>query len=195
MTSPQSQQSPRSILSVSGSGVESSTTQPSAFSKTAVAASAAATSIPKKSLDLSHMASSLRTKKRAAKGASKIALIVASLPVSLMERLRNWTIHGPNADAGFDGRLFADERRMAGGGYCGSPSSSGPLSPSSCSSGAVDSTAVRAGGECEIKFYVEIQKVRNIPGLLVVDFKRIRGDVWAFKRMYGRLIGEMPLKE
>ncbi|KAJ3235506.1 hypothetical protein HDU81_000386 [Chytriomyces hyalinus] len=47
--------------------------------------------------------------------------------------------------------------------------------------------------EEEMSFFVEVQKVRDMPGMLVVDFRRSKGDVWGFKRLYASLVGELPL--
>ncbi|KAJ3078881.1 hypothetical protein HK102_004179 [Quaeritorhiza haematococci] len=46
----------------------------------------------------------------------------------------------------------------------------------------------------EIKFYVEIQKIKNLRGLYVVEFKRRKGDIWAFKGLYQEVIPRLPLK-
>ncbi|KAJ3146900.1 hypothetical protein HDU89_005930 [Geranomyces variabilis] len=43
--------------------------------------------------------------------------------------------------------------------------------------------------EGEIRFTVEVQRIKNLPGLFVVEFKRARGDVWEFKRVYNEVIG------
>ncbi|KAJ3127931.1 hypothetical protein HK100_009463 [Physocladia obscura] len=45
----------------------------------------------------------------------------------------------------------------------------------------------------EVTFEVEIFKVKNMPDTNVVEFKRIRGDIWEFKSIYNRLISELPL--
>ncbi|KAJ3380139.1 hypothetical protein HDU84_006155 [Entophlyctis sp. JEL0112] len=45
----------------------------------------------------------------------------------------------------------------------------------------------------EISFEVELFKVKSMPGKSVVEFKRIRGDIWEFKNLYNRVIGELPL--
>ncbi|KAJ3161965.1 hypothetical protein HDU86_005663 [Geranomyces michiganensis] len=42
--------------------------------------------------------------------------------------------------------------------------------------------------EGEIRFTVEVQRIKNLPGLFVVEFKRARGDVWEFKRVYNEVI-------
>ncbi|TPX70093.1 hypothetical protein CcCBS67573_g06651 [Chytriomyces confervae] len=45
----------------------------------------------------------------------------------------------------------------------------------------------------EVVFYVELMKMPNLPGTCVVDFKRIRGDIWLFKEFYNEIVGELPL--
>ncbi|TPX64809.1 hypothetical protein CcCBS67573_g08300 [Chytriomyces confervae] len=45
----------------------------------------------------------------------------------------------------------------------------------------------------EVVFYVELQKVPSLPGVCVVDFKRIRGNIWLFKKLYNGLVDELPL--
>ncbi|KAJ3404755.1 hypothetical protein HDU80_002358, partial [Chytriomyces hyalinus] len=47
--------------------------------------------------------------------------------------------------------------------------------------------------EEEMTFFVEVQKVKEMSGVVVVDFKRSKGDVWGFKRLYASVIGELPL--
>ncbi|KAJ3227257.1 hypothetical protein HDU81_006843 [Chytriomyces hyalinus] len=45
----------------------------------------------------------------------------------------------------------------------------------------------------EVVFYVELMKMPNLPGTCIVDFKRIRGDIFAFKEFYNEIVGELPL--
>ena len=47
----------------------------------------------------------------------------------------------------------------------------------------------------QIKFYIEIQKIKNLKGLFVIDFKRRQGDIWAFKRLYQELLPKFSLSE
>ncbi|TPX77599.1 hypothetical protein CcCBS67573_g01138 [Chytriomyces confervae] len=47
--------------------------------------------------------------------------------------------------------------------------------------------------EEEMSFFVEVQKVRDMPGMLVVEFRRRKGDVWGFKRLYASVVGQLPL--
>jgi hypothetical protein len=263
---------------------------------------------------LSQAAKSLKEKKRTARGAAKLALVIASLPVSLVKRIKYFAAHGPAWDKGFDGKtdLSADPVMNAAAAAlaisqakhqqiqhqlqienavsaaaatsAGSSSSSSddrPLSTTGSSSPVTKaaapetsevSEATAVAGEAptaststandaastssatqpestssataanmttnsmssstistnatpiiiatsasisasrnislkdiveaslttvqdEIRFYVEIQKIKNLPGLYVVDFKRIRGDIWAFKRLYHGLVGDLPLKD
>jgi hypothetical protein len=56
----------------------------------------------------------------------------------------------------------------------------------------------------EIKFYIvsrfsfntcqEIQKIKNLAGLYVIEFKRRQGDIWEFKRLYTDLLPKMKLE-
>ncbi|KAJ3020851.1 hypothetical protein HKX48_000081 [Thoreauomyces humboldtii] len=46
--------------------------------------------------------------------------------------------------------------------------------------------------EGEIRFTVEVQRIKNLPGLFVVEFKRVRGDVWEFKRVYNEAVDNCP---
>ncbi|KAJ3073690.1 hypothetical protein HDU98_000897 [Podochytrium sp. JEL0797] len=57
-----------------------------------------------------------------------------------------------------------------------------------------------AGGETkvarfvdEVNFEVEIFKLKNLQDVYVVEFKRVRGDIWEFKSLYHKLIAELPL--
>jgi protein-serine/threonine kinase len=36
----------------------------------------------------------------------------------------------------------------------------------------------------EVKFVVELCRMRNLPGLYHLTIKRLRGDVWSFKFIY-----------
>ncbi|KAJ3413988.1 hypothetical protein HDV05_007195 [Chytridiales sp. JEL 0842] len=184
---------------------------------------------------------SLKEKKRQARGAAKLALVIASLPVSLVKRIKYYAAHGPAWDRGFDGKTDlthdpvmnaaaaalvisnakqqqlqnyqAAEAAETGAEQQQSPqdltvrsSEAAPrpstsvrdLNGSSNSTGVSLKDVVEASLTTvvdEIRFYVEIQKIKNLPGLYVVDFKRIRGDIWAFKRLYHGLVGDMPLKD
>ena len=44
-----------------------------------------------------------------------------------------------------------------------------------------------------IKMYVMIHRIRNLQGLLTVDVKRTRGDIWEFKKVYEDLIQRLNL--
>lgn len=43
------------------------------------------------------------------------------------------------------------------------------------------------GGD-EIRFSVEITRIRNLPGLYSLDIKRLRGNVWSFKFVYQTIL-------
>jgi protein-serine/threonine kinase len=40
----------------------------------------------------------------------------------------------------------------------------------------------------EVKFTVEICRIKNLPGLYSLDIKRLRGNVWSFKFIYQTVI-------
>ncbi|KAJ3288982.1 hypothetical protein HK104_007824 [Borealophlyctis nickersoniae] len=56
------------------------------------------------------------------------------------------------------------------------------------------SALLMEAGAGEIRFVVEIQRIKNLPGLFVVEFKRLRGDIWAFKRLYQDAVHRLRLK-
>lgn len=45
----------------------------------------------------------------------------------------------------------------------------------------------------EVQFTVELSKIQNLPGLYVVDIKRTRGNIWAFKFLYHTLLDLLDL--
>ena len=40
----------------------------------------------------------------------------------------------------------------------------------------------------DVMFNVMVHRIKNLQGLLVIDFKRIRGSIWNFKRLYTQII-------
>ncbi|OAD03999.1 hypothetical protein MUCCIDRAFT_24118, partial [Mucor lusitanicus CBS 277.49] len=40
----------------------------------------------------------------------------------------------------------------------------------------------------EIRFVVEMCRFKNLPGLYIVDIRRVRGNAWAYKFLYHKLI-------
>ncbi|KAJ3299226.1 hypothetical protein HDU76_006374, partial [Blyttiomyces sp. JEL0837] len=180
-------------------------------------------------------AANFKDRKRKAKGAAKLAMVIASLPISLVKRLKYLATHGPNYNKGFDGRTSVDVPVPAGAAgsvgngvvasssasmVSGISSGNEVVTNGSSSGGSSTNVDKEANGDAatsttavtptptamttqviyepvvdEIKFNVEIEKIKNLQGLHVVDFKRLRGDIWAFKKMYHVLISEMPLKQ
>ncbi|OZJ02239.1 hypothetical protein BZG36_04544 [Bifiguratus adelaidae] len=47
----------------------------------------------------------------------------------------------------------------------------------------------------EIRFHVEVCKVKHMPHLYVVDVHRIRGSIWSFKFIYGTLLRRLGLQQ
>jgi len=40
----------------------------------------------------------------------------------------------------------------------------------------------------EVKFNVELYRIKNLPGLYLLNIKRLRGNVWSFKAIYRAVI-------
>ncbi|KAI8622512.1 kinase-like domain-containing protein [Chytriomyces sp. MP71] len=93
----------------------------------------------------------------------KMNQIVESLPISLIKRVRN---------------LVYTLGPGASKGYDGKSLGS--------------DTGLR-GMEEEMTFSVEVQKLKDLKGMHVVEFRRVKGDIWGFKRLYTTIILEMPL--
>ncbi|KAG1133845.1 hypothetical protein G6F42_001069 [Rhizopus arrhizus] len=47
----------------------------------------------------------------------------------------------------------------------------------------------------EVQFSVELSKIENLPGLYVVDIRRIRGSIWAYKFLYHTLLDLLDLRQ
>jgi hypothetical protein len=47
----------------------------------------------------------------------------------------------------------------------------------------------------EIRFAVEICRFKNLPGIYIVDIRRLRGNVWAYKFLYHKLIDFLDLEK
>ncbi|CAM0141949.1 unnamed protein product [Umbelopsis sp. WA50703] len=46
----------------------------------------------------------------------------------------------------------------------------------------------------EVRFTVEICRLKNLPGIYIVDINRLRGNVWAYKCLYQKLLDLLDLK-
>ncbi|KAJ3340809.1 hypothetical protein HDU83_006911 [Entophlyctis luteolus] len=98
----------------------------------------------------------------------KMTQIVESLPVSLMKRIKTFVyMLGPNSSKGFDGSI---------------------PDPSMVSRGIT-------GMEQEMVFTVEIKSLKDSTGECVVEFRRTKGDIWGFKRLYASVIDKLPLAD
>ncbi|KAJ3037356.1 hypothetical protein HK097_003542 [Rhizophlyctis rosea] len=183
--------------------------------------------------NLSRSGSSAHAKaerERKRRGAAKLASIIASLPVSLVKRLRYFREYGYGWNKGFSGKgdleggygvgweqsqqpnqpqqgiYVSDDTSLRGSVSnlylprtslalseryptpAASPHHSGNASPThghphSQSHPGLMLPAPYEFAE-EIRFTVEVQKIKNLPGLYVVEFKRLKGDIWVFKRVY-----------
>ncbi|OAD71275.1 hypothetical protein PHYBLDRAFT_126049, partial [Phycomyces blakesleeanus NRRL 1555(-)] len=45
----------------------------------------------------------------------------------------------------------------------------------------------------EVRFSVELCKIKNLPGLYIVDIRRMKGSVWAYKCIYHALLETLDL--
>ncbi|KAI8147469.1 hypothetical protein BJV82DRAFT_595554 [Fennellomyces sp. T-0311] len=45
----------------------------------------------------------------------------------------------------------------------------------------------------EVRFSMEICKIKNLPGLYIVDIRRMRGNVWSYKFLYHAVLGALDL--
>ncbi|KAI8379739.1 uncharacterized protein BYT42DRAFT_569866 [Radiomyces spectabilis] len=45
----------------------------------------------------------------------------------------------------------------------------------------------------EVRFSVELCKIKNLPGLYIVDIRRLHGDIWAYKFLYHTLLDTLNL--
>ncbi|KAJ3120457.1 hypothetical protein HK100_012789 [Physocladia obscura] len=106
------------------------------------------------------------------KQSSKIGRMLSGLPHSLSKKVKYLKEYGINYNRGFSKKSTVNlaEKVL-------------PQVPNSENIQFVDA----------IVFYVELQRVLNVPGVCVVDMNRIRGNIWAFKRLYEGLVAEMPL--
>ena len=48
------------------------------------------------------------------------------------------------------------------------------------------------GGQ-EVRFSVEITKIKNLPGLYSLDIRRMKGNLWAYKFLYHALLERSQL--
>lgn len=45
----------------------------------------------------------------------------------------------------------------------------------------------------EVRFSVEVCKIKNLPGLYIVDVRRMRGNVWSYKFLYHAVLDALDL--
>ena len=104
-----------------------------------------------------------------------------SLPLNLIQRLKYMATFGPAYNSGFDGSETGSSISSAS-----SSASNHPRHPRSESDPDLSD---------ELRFYVEIQRIKNLEGLYLVEFKRLKGNIWGFKRLYSELVGQLPVKD
>ena len=57
----------------------------------------------------------------------------------------------------------------------------------------LDKTELPPPNDGSIKAYVSVKRIRNLRGLYTVDVKRVKGDVWQFKRLYEDFVEALGL--
>ncbi|KAJ3380140.1 hypothetical protein HDU84_006156 [Entophlyctis sp. JEL0112] len=121
---------------------------------------------------------------------SKLGRMMAGLPQSLSKKVRYVKEYGINYNQGFNARLQHEQLQHI-------QASSPAPAPAAPDAAAASSLTASVGDQVqfvdEIVFYVELQKLPNVPRMCVVDVKRLRGNIWAFKKLYNQLVLEMPL--
>ncbi|KAJ3297148.1 hypothetical protein HDU79_004522 [Rhizoclosmatium sp. JEL0117] len=132
---------------------------------------------------------------------SKFNRILAGLPTSLAKKLKYVKEYGVNYNSGFSGK----QSRNAPSRPALEDDDNDSLNRNSTVASKLARTLTTdrtrddpaSGSKVlfvdEIVFYVELQKVPNLPGVCVVDFKRQRGNIWTFKKLYNQLVEELPV--
>ena len=98
-------------------------------------------------------------------GAAKFAHMLASLPVSFVKRIRYLAQFGTQYNSGFDGHTTPEAFKKQ--------------------------PVIEIG---EVRFNVTLRRIKNLEGLVVVDFKRLRGDIWQFKALYHDIVPRLDLR-
>ncbi|KAJ1553662.1 hypothetical protein HK096_006956 [Nowakowskiella sp. JEL0078] len=123
----------------------------------------------------------------------KIAVILASLPQSFVKRITHMARYGRSWNKGYDGT----EPEFIGIPGLESPSEETSRQRNSFAWTRHNQPKITTMYEddrgAEVRYVVEIHKIRNLSGLFVVDFKRTKGDIWAFKRIYQEALPKLPV--
>lgn len=90
----------------------------------------------------------------------KFGYAVTSFPLAMIEKIRYVGIFGLQYNRGFDG-------------------SAGIHAPPQHAAAAVEE---------DIAFTVSIRRIKNLDGLYTVNLRRVRGNIWEFKTLYGEII-------
>jgi protein-serine/threonine kinase len=93
---------------------------------------------------------------------NRFANMITSFPLSLVKRLKYIAQFGTQYNSGFD--THTDQKSFN------------------------NSKLVI---QKEIVFTVQIQRIRNLDGLLIVQVNRLRGDIWQFKKMYYDIVAAL----
>ncbi|KAI8909595.1 hypothetical protein EDD86DRAFT_141470 [Gorgonomyces haynaldii] len=99
-------------------------------------------------------------------GYSKFAYMLTSFPVSLVKRIKYLAQFGTQYNSGFDGHSSPETFKNR---------------PQPMEFG-------------EIRFHLMLHRIKNLEGLLIVDVKRLRGDIWQFKALYHEIVPKLSLR-
>jgi Kinase associated domain 1 len=97
---------------------------------------------------------------------TRLAHMLTTFPLTLMRRFKYIAQYGTQYNSGFD-------------------SMTDP-------SAFMNAPAQR---QKEIRFYISVQRIRNLDGLLIVHVNRLRGDIWQFKKLYHDIVPSLSLME
>lgn len=109
-------------------------------------------------------------------------------PKNIIDQFRLFAEHGSSWNKGFDGKSHVRVQRSLM--IESSDQQSSISHPNENQIAGYTDKILK-----EIAFTVEIQKIQNLRGLFVVEFKRTKGDIWDFKKLYQALIIQLPLTD
>ncbi|KAJ3128587.1 hypothetical protein HK098_004013 [Nowakowskiella sp. JEL0407] len=135
-----------------------------------------------------------RSASRKSSGRRKLGVILSSLPMSIVRRISVLARYGRTANKGYDGSeqppvasssdsISIDEKNRNSFAW------NRPIPPPQ----QRHVSLYEDDRGAEVRYFVEIHKIKNLKGIYIVDFKRIKGDIWAFKRIYQEVLPKLPI--
>lgn len=58
----------------------------------------------------------------------------------------------------------------------------------------IDKSELPPPDEESIKIYISVKRIRHLRGLYTIDVKRVKGDVWQFKRVYEDFVEALDIR-